>query len=231
MSEDAGIEPRTVATSALVVRRRSNYSAWSHPSLLYFPIWSVGSYFLSTRVSDPDPLVADSSARIYRPSFRENKPKTLVSATQNEHIGLVFPKTRSINSGTDIFEPAPVPKYLRRAILFCFTVTLSLLSRTYGVSIFIDYCTALATQRKVEGEERDTELINRTRSAAVQPRARRVVLIRAPPPPSTHSPQQDYSQFLAASAKIQDGLHLGACECCSWIWTAIVIMYEFSVQW
>jgi hypothetical protein len=67
------------------------------------------------------------------------------------------------------------------------------LSRTYGVSIFIDYCTALATQRKVEGEERDTELINRTRSAAVQPGAtgylmacaRRAVLIRAPPPPHT----------------------------------------------
>ena len=64
------------------------------------------------------------------------------------------------------------------------------MSRTYGVSIFIDYCTALATQRKVEGEERDTGLINRTRSAAVQPGAtwclmactRRGVLIRAPPP-------------------------------------------------
>ncbi len=35
-----------------------------------------------------------------------------------------------------------------------------LLSRTYGVSIFIDYCTAPATQRKVEGEERDIQLIN-----------------------------------------------------------------------
>jgi hypothetical protein len=34
------------------------------------------------------------------------------------------------------------------------------LSRTYGVSIFIDYCTAPATQRKVEGEERDIQLIN-----------------------------------------------------------------------
>jgi hypothetical protein len=70
------------------------------------------------------------------------------------------------------------------------------MSRTYGVSIFIDYCTALATQRKVEGEERDTGLINRTRSAAVQPGAagylmacaRRAVLIRPPPLP-THSPQ------------------------------------------
>jgi hypothetical protein len=34
------------------------------------------------------------------------------------------------------------------------------MSRTYGVSIFIDYCTALATRRKVEGEERDIQLIN-----------------------------------------------------------------------
>jgi hypothetical protein len=93
------------------------------------------------------------------------------------------------------------------------------LSRTYGVSIFIDYCTALATRKKVEGEERDTGLINRTRSAAVQPGAtgclmacaRRVVLIRAPPPSHT-LPKQDYSQILAASAKIEDGLRLGACE-------------------
>ena len=93
------------------------------------------------------------------------------------------------------------------------------MSRTYGVSIFIDYCTALATQRKVEGEERDTGLINRTRSAAVQPGAtgclmacaRRGVLIRALPP-LPHTPQQDYRQILAASAKIEDGLHLEACE-------------------
>ena len=34
------------------------------------------------------------------------------------------------------------------------------LSRTHGVSIFIDYCTAPTTQRKVEGEERDIQLIN-----------------------------------------------------------------------
>ncbi len=51
------------------------------------------------------------------------------------------------------------------------------------------------------------------------------------PPPPLLTPPEDYNQFLAASAKIKDGLHLGACECCSWIWTAIVIMYEFSVQW
>jgi hypothetical protein len=40
-------------------------------------------------------------------------------------------------------------------------------SRTHGVSIFIDYCTAPAIRRKVEGKERDTGLINRTRSTAV----------------------------------------------------------------
>ncbi len=44
--------------------------------------------------------------------------------------------------------------------------------------------------------------------------------------PPSHSPEA-YSQFLAASAKIEDGLHLGAFEYGSWIWTAIVIMYEF----
>jgi hypothetical protein len=41
------------------------------------------------------------------------------------------------------------------------------MSRTHGVSIFIDYCTAAAIQRKVEGQERDIGLINRTRSTAV----------------------------------------------------------------
>jgi hypothetical protein len=93
------------------------------------------------------------------------------------------------------------------------------LSRTHGVRIFIDYCTALATQRKVEGKERDTGLINRTRSAAVQPGAiwwlmacaRRGVLIRAPPPSHT-PPKQDYSQVLATSLRIEDGFYLGACE-------------------
>jgi hypothetical protein len=34
------------------------------------------------------------------------------------------------------------------------------MSPTYGVRNFIDYCTAPATQRKVEGEERDIQLIN-----------------------------------------------------------------------
>ncbi len=31
-------------------------------------------------------------------------------------------------------------------------------------------------------------------------------------PPSPTPPQQDYSQILATSLKVEDGLHLGACE-------------------
>jgi hypothetical protein len=45
-------------------------------------------------------------ARIYRPSFHENKPKTLVfndcKRAENERVGVVFAKTGpgSMNSGT-----------------------------------------------------------------------------------------------------------------------------------
>ncbi len=41
-----------------------------------------------------------SCARIYRPSFHENKPKTLVSLIQTERFGLIFAKTGSTISGT-----------------------------------------------------------------------------------------------------------------------------------
>ncbi len=43
-----------------------------------------------------------SSARIYRPSFCENKPKRSFSVIENERFGLVFAKTGSINSGTGV---------------------------------------------------------------------------------------------------------------------------------
>jgi hypothetical protein len=53
-----------------------------------------------------------------------------------------------------------------------------------------------------------------------------------PPPPSTHAPPiAEFEQFSASSAKSEDGLYLGAWKCCSWIWTAFVIMYEFEVKW
>jgi hypothetical protein len=42
----------------------------------------------------------EHSARIYRPSFRENKLKRYFSIIENERFGLVFAKTGSINSGT-----------------------------------------------------------------------------------------------------------------------------------
>ncbi len=50
-----------------------------------------------------------------------------------------------------------------------------------------------------------------------------------PDPPSP--PPEDYGQISAASPKVEDGLQFGVCEYDSWIWTATVIMYEFSVQW
>jgi hypothetical protein len=41
---------------------------------------------------------------------------------------------------------------------------------------------------------------------------------------------EDYGQILATSPNVEDGLHLGVCEYGSCIWTATVIMYEFSMQ-
>jgi hypothetical protein len=71
----------------------------------------------------------------------------------------------------------------------------NLLSRTYGVSIFIDYCTALATRRKVEFEERDTGLINMNEASSclawgywVPHSPRKGSSAYQGPPPPTHSP-------------------------------------------
>jgi hypothetical protein len=54
-------------------------------------------------------LLSDASARIYRPSIHENKPKTLVSVIENERYGRVFAKTGSIISGTG--PPYPNPRF------------------------------------------------------------------------------------------------------------------------
>jgi hypothetical protein len=69
------------------------------------------------------------------------------------------------------------------------------LSRTCGVSIFIDYCTAPATQRKMEGGERDIQLINVNEASSCLAQGYCVPCsphkesgaYQAPPPP-THSP-------------------------------------------
>ncbi len=53
------------------------------------------------------------------------------------------------------------------------------------------------------------------------------------PPPLPH-PRTPHCRILAISGNLGQSPgrpHLGAWKCCSWIWTAIVIMYEFSVQW
>jgi hypothetical protein len=72
------------------------------------------------------------------------------------------------------------------------------LSRTCGVSIFIDYCTVQlpATQRKMKGEERDTQLINVNEANSCLARgycmhykpAQGEWCLSNPPPPPTHSP-------------------------------------------
>ncbi len=44
------------------------------------------------------------SARIYRPSVCENKPKHSFPVSENERFGFVFAKTGSINLGTGVRE-------------------------------------------------------------------------------------------------------------------------------
>ncbi len=76
------------------------------------------------------------------------------------------------------------------------------MSLTHGVSIFFDYCTAPATQRKVEGDERDIQLINMNEASSClawgywvphSPRKESSAYQGLPPP--TYSPWQDYSSF------------------------------------
>ena len=49
-------------------------------------------------------MQASSCARMYRPSFRENKPNMLVFNNGKRAFGLVFAKTGSINLGTEIIQ-------------------------------------------------------------------------------------------------------------------------------
>ncbi len=82
-----------------------------------------------------------------------------------------------------------------------------MVSRTYGVSIFIDYCTALATRRKVEGEERDTGLINMNEASSCLawgywvPHSPRKGSSADQGPPSPH-PHTPHSRILANSGDL-----------------------------
>ena len=76
MLEDAGIEPRTVAITALAVRG-SNHSARSHPL-------SARSHPHSARsVNLPVPEIIDTV-------FVKTSPKRSFSMTEYERFGLVF---------------------------------------------------------------------------------------------------------------------------------------------
>ncbi len=114
--------------------------------------------------------------------------------------------------------------------------------RTYGVSIFIDYCTAPRDTYK--GGRRRKRHSTSTREwgqqlfcprlLRVTGRARRAALIKPPPFLSYSAPpplQAEFMWFSAFSTKSEDGLYLEAQKCCSWIQTAFVIMYEFELKW
>jgi hypothetical protein len=69
-------------------------------------------HFFMMMIDDNDILIylTDNSARNYRPSFRENKPNTFVSMTENERFGIVFTKTRVYKLGHRIsFEDEVYP--------------------------------------------------------------------------------------------------------------------------
>ncbi len=46
------------------------------------------------------------------PVFAKTRPKRSFCMTENERIGLVFPKTGSINSGTDLYQNMLIPASL-----------------------------------------------------------------------------------------------------------------------
>jgi hypothetical protein len=99
-----------------------------------------------------------------------------------------------------------------------------------------------ATHRKVEGGERDTQLVHvneanscLARGYCVSQAAQGERRLSSPPPPPFLSysppPMAEFMWFSASSAKREDGLYLGAQKCYSWIRTAFVIMYEFELKW
>ncbi len=74
-------------------------------------------------------FILQSSARIYKPSFRENKPKTLIFSHAKRPFWACFAKTGSINLGTGF------PSIKKPPIYPC------LLSRSHPKSIEEDYRT------------------------------------------------------------------------------------------
>ncbi len=69
------------------------------------------------------------------------------------------------------------------------------------------------------------------RASVAPPAATLSGLAEGRPPPPTYSPLLFLISFQQPRPICKGGLYSGAQKCCSWIWTAFVIMYEFSVQW
>ncbi len=81
------------------VKRRILPSYWLAKGLTNSPPELRGFVMLTVQWEECSHI----SARICRASFRENKPKTLVFQwLENERFGLVFAKTGSINSATEV---------------------------------------------------------------------------------------------------------------------------------
>jgi hypothetical protein len=57
VSEDAGIEPRTIATSALAVRSSTNHSARSHLDVIIEEFLGLELLLAVRALEVPDPLV------------------------------------------------------------------------------------------------------------------------------------------------------------------------------
>jgi hypothetical protein len=103
VSEDAGIEPRTVATSAMAVRR-SSHSATSHPRLGY--ISSTTRLHLIHDSATSHPLFGYISS-----NSATSRPR---SATSHLRIVRVIARFSTIRIGRESFQPlAPYSRFYR----------------------------------------------------------------------------------------------------------------------
>jgi hypothetical protein len=77
--------------------------AWPTP---FLPIYPLYSSYVAPSSPQQDKRDIASCARIYRPSFHENKPKRSFSLNRKRAFWLVFAKTGSIISGTVLSQMA-----------------------------------------------------------------------------------------------------------------------------
>ncbi len=79
------------------------------------------------------------SARIYRLSFRENKPRMRILMTENERFGLVFAKTASINSGIVQNSDRTMSLTLRNDVMYKNYLSFTFFGNYYAKNYFITF--------------------------------------------------------------------------------------------